>query len=220
MKGLSEFLQSAREAGFDHVPSVVTPENVNQPLIFLSESIITLLGYAVDGGTSDVNVVRSLIELKANITIKEMDWCRGTRFFHMLLHYGGDPNVCDEHGYQMWRCYTLCYESKLCLFEYGATIPPELEFSSRDYIYSRDMLGVIQNRVDNCRRALLTLIWIAPPGLKSLFISWSKWIWNMKPYVETRQICIGPESPFYPSIGPRSPIWDLKESQDLSHTKK
>jgi hypothetical protein len=201
LNGLVRLVIMAKKSrrNFTNVPERITKENANMVLVSELPEQLTLLQYASCCFLSkDSHIaVRQLIELGAIIRDEFLTGCNHDKSFHVLLQYGANPNVRNSWGSYLWDM-GRGWRTKL-LFEYGAKVPRDgfhCEEERTRYNTLRDLY--VTSRVNYCRRALLTLIWLAPKGLKSLFISWAKWIWSLKPYTNDLQ----------PSIGPTSPIWD------------
>lgn len=154
---------------------------------------------------NDKEFVEELIMLGAVVSADTLEVCPSS-LFHWLLHSYVNPNTAHHH--LDWARYAP--EKITLLAEYNNAIL----FNTNPFpLVFREHIGNAQKnmlvRENNCRKAILTIIWIAKQmdrSLKDLFVVWAKWIWNMKPYTDALE----------PFVGRRSPIWDLKVSQDLS----
>lgn len=214
MSGLDSILEKMRDSIFDFVnlPDQITKENVNMKIALrdITKERWTFLEYACLLIVDDYHAIRCLLELGAesydydHLLIR----CANTPVFHMLLQYGGNPNAVKSNGHYLWE--TEKDKPQQLLFEYGARPPMydlPLEVQS---LYLTCLDWYVTPRVNRCRRALLTLIWLAPKPLKSLFISWAKWIWSLKPYTNDLQ----------PSIGPTSPVWVIFDDYPVQSRQK
>jgi hypothetical protein len=175
----------------------ITAENVNQHIVHWDEDIqvahtwLELVDYGEFPVEMVVRATRCLLELGATVTVSSLTNVAPIDAFHLMLQYAEYPFNIYEENRSIFRHF-LSSERFTLLLEYGAPVPKVMTELDKAKLLR------IKTRMENCRRALMTLIWLAPTGLKSLFISWSKWIWSAKPYTND----------LHPSIGPRSIVWE------------
>jgi hypothetical protein len=199
---LDKFLEHLRELGeYDKLPKEITRENVNTKVAYIGWycSLIQLAAQQ-----DNHSVIMALLEIGSVIDDCALMYSAHSAL-HLLLHKGADPNLVLHDFYGNLK-FGQNRGGKL-LMEYGGTYKLESD-------YFLVLEHVMKLRMNRCRRAILTLIWIPQHlghvALKSLFVSWAKQIWFSKPYTDDLQ----------PSMGPRSSVWDLKESTHLSRLKK
>lgn len=194
-------------------PNGVTPDNVNEQFRCkqFRDNPQTLLSVVtrLKKGNESVDRIRCLLNMGAKVYHHLLMRVSSRIQLRAILHFGVDQDELDSALSWHTQLYAFglgCRDARKDYIMYGARIPVNLFPDEKSltkspvYIFNQN----VERRIENCRRALLTLILCIQQTykpLKSLIRQFAKWIWLLQPYCNDLVT---------PSAGPRSEAWDDK----------